>query len=1414
MDGSREPPVLPAPATPGPKAPRRAEQPVGKHFITPETRRPTRKTAMVVTRPDLDLRFKSLNAKLDSLMRDEQDMQSGTSTVEAVEDVDMASPGPDPDPDSAMADSFTDAIADDPVNGGDGNTKRPRPRPEDALKSVHAAWLKLIPTVLGDYLAYLQGAHSRTARAQPDWSFSCPSGDCYVQVTTVLCLHFEYLVSIQVSFCECRSISQRLVTNGLFPTSPSQPRVAISIDLLDFYFALFERSADAVSALAGALKTFYERRGFPVLDNKGEPVRDPFRRGLSNAIQWYDHLRLRHDAIIELAIDDCLALVQDEFSRRASAGKAASPSGKPLEADVDPMEVSPPQSTGREGSTMMHSGSTRPMPQMHESTKHARQPPPQPSSQPQSQPSRERRDHGPIVETPLQAPPYRSRNDGSKGPGPSGDVRDWQKAVENPSNPSLSTAHAPSTKHDALKTPMQDGLSSIESNLVPGQCDRILQKRCPACFGATRFGQDFQRRDFSSIAVLFSSSLEVLRDGGDIHVAMDATFSQKHNASAGDSPWHYDTEFFLSKEQVDAVGDRIVAARKKGAKPFSSRVPEAALDECQKSFEAADEKKEKTLGKKFDDTGLMALVCRHDIVLFLANVDTPGEQQKFAIALLEHFFSLIPDSAMVAVLYDVGCVLDRSVHRYDILSPGIVRRLTFATSAMHAYGHQWSCQIVYNPRLREGLGLTEGEGTERVWSKFCKLIGVTRTSGRSRRKWLLERYAKRINEASRADLGHWVRNKLKNGVNARELVALRQLEECGITIEELRHQWDLQQIAQLSEKRHAPARVKKELDAVLSLQTELESIQQHLANVQDSIKAGGDNPTSRHFLESLCQSHARTVTQVDDLYSSLNVSEGFPELTHLPLDFVRVLLMARDLKINIRKRAIGSFFEWDKLDRAAGGRDQPLGKCSSQWNEWFDRTKLHQQTRKAIAKRTPALMTAIRKFNGYCDALQDMCKPAWNVSLPSYLPTELSALREDSSLLTDVWIAPAEPETPQWLEDPNIRLGIRALLARDRCREERRRLGHEADNLCRWYGRELAAVELAMRMPQYQNIVFFLQQRRDELILLQARWRTPLVSDIRFDAHTQNAISIAQKVSGISTAPPRLDWILLPFTDTVDHRAPWGMEDTASADILLACDTLDELVGDDPDGLHDTFATTHTIDVAPFPEYECIPINLTSEATLVIPAAENFERILLPPQELRRLDRHNAWLSDDCINGGAQALLRHYGSSSTLGGTPALLSSRVFTLHRDDVDDDRLWRDCCHTRYWTKDVWILPIHRIQPTGHWTLAIIYWREGKIAYFDSLAGKDVWEHDVQMLYSLSYRLHRVACERQAHDMPHYDGWEAYPLVERSLQYNSYDCGVWVLACIAALLRGYHSVQLSATGIARFRTDLLGLIVSLAQ
>lgn len=54
-------------------------------------------------------------------------------------------------------------------------------------------------------------------------------------------------------------------------------------------------------------------------------------------------------------------------------------------------------------------------------------------------------------------------------------------------------------------------------------------------------------------------------------------------------------------------------------------------------------------------------------LFFLANIDTPGEQQKYMVALLAYLFSLLPPQTTVVCLYDVGCVLDRSLHLVSLL---------------------------------------------------------------------------------------------------------------------------------------------------------------------------------------------------------------------------------------------------------------------------------------------------------------------------------------------------------------------------------------------------------------------------------------------------------------------------------------------------------------------------------------------------------------------------------------------------------------------------------------------------------------------------------------------------------------------------------------------------------------------------
>jgi hypothetical protein len=115
-------------------------------------------------------------------------------------------------------------------------------------------------------------------------------------------------------------------------------------------------------------------------------------------------------------------------------------------------------------------------------------------------------------------------------------------------------------------------------------------------------------------------------------------------------------------------------------------------------------------------------------------------------------------------------------------------------------------------------------------------------------------------------------------------------------------------------------------------------------------------------------------------------------------------------------------------------------------------------TRKAITRRQPALTRALKKFNGYCAHLEELRPPGCNIPTPAALPTTLDGLHSDPSLYQDVWIQSSEEPVPRWLEDHDVRDGIRSLHIIDRCMEEVDRLNLEHANLDLWLKEELAVV--------------------------------------------------------------------------------------------------------------------------------------------------------------------------------------------------------------------------------------------------------------------------------------------------------------------------------------------------------------------
>ncbi|KAK1223059.1 hypothetical protein PQX77_014058 [Marasmius sp. AFHP31] len=148
--------------------------------------------------------------------------------------------------------------------------------------------MRLMVDPLLDYWDRTVGRYPDDVARPP--SNPCSSGLCVVDSATIHTIYFNYHRMETFHHCRCRMLPQVLIAHGLFPTSPSQPRMAISLDLLEFYRTLCQQSSDAVTALASALSSLYRRRGLRLLGATGEAMQDPIRRALGNSLQWYDTL--------------------------------------------------------------------------------------------------------------------------------------------------------------------------------------------------------------------------------------------------------------------------------------------------------------------------------------------------------------------------------------------------------------------------------------------------------------------------------------------------------------------------------------------------------------------------------------------------------------------------------------------------------------------------------------------------------------------------------------------------------------------------------------------------------------------------------------------------------------------------------------------------------------------------------------------------------------------------------------------------------------------------------------------------------------------------------------------------------------------------------------------------------------------
>ncbi|RDB27721.1 hypothetical protein Hypma_003286 [Hypsizygus marmoreus] len=946
---------------------------------------------------------------------------------------------------------------------------------------------EVIPMLIGPYME-LMCATKSLREPVPHLERACSCGENGRTLEVVL-VRFDCLERISIVICSCKPATRQLLERGCFAAAPLAPTLAVDLKVLEFVTSLFVNVAPNNTAWCKTVETFLSKQGYKL------STQDSLRKRFGNALQWYNALQdattrhvelvLRHVRRLKFDIDDGID-VSDEAAthgRTSPSPRPAPPGDRGHSTPTPHTHMAPPNSQGTDSTVSAASRRRRPtvedVPDKDVTpTATIRTPTPQRRATvedvpdedvtPTATPCTPRRFPRPMVEevededaaesTPPQPRGSEQRNGGSPGMyTPSDDVR-----------PSASKRSRPIDEQSTSGSPPQP------SNPFPDPLPRVrpsdyLRARCPLCFGGK-----FPRVQSES-------------SGPDAIVCIDACFTQKRNRQARDLPRTHPRTVFIPEQDGDRMEKYVESIRPSKGRPTKwrkeepeeeedffegpLRVPKSALDGCESGFTAADDRREKASTQFFDDTALMALLCRHDVVLWMVNMRSAGEKQHYTMVLVETLFQHIPLDFTIGLLYDIGCQMHRSCVKWGFLDR-YADRLIFGISVFHAFGHQWPCQIIYHPRKRKGFGLTDGEGCERFWHSISKLIAYLRVCGYHQRLYTLDRQVQHAQTEILEKLGRWLLRRSQH-TQSKLTTAEAILQDCGHSEGFLRAQWKAQVDAQTKPlPRRSRGHGKVAVEEVIRLRKGRDILKERVQELE-GILIDPDAPADifadaeiglERARESLLESNRRI--QVKERALGINDRDELQRLISNP--YIAARMNARALKQRLRDKLRFRKFELDRLERS--------------FRKQVNDKKIHAHTESSVNRREPTIQRLAQDYNRLCGTMAKLIKERKaprGARCPQKINSKgLFALDVDDEIWQDVGLDDDMPgtEPPPWLSN------------------DRNRLRHECRAMREWFAEEWLTLNVTYDSTDDESLRYEVMLRRTEMCHLCATWQKSVQS--------------------------------------------------------------------------------------------------------------------------------------------------------------------------------------------------------------------------------------------------------------------------------------------------------------------------------
>ncbi|KAL1750124.1 hypothetical protein FB107DRAFT_224421 [Schizophyllum commune] len=472
---------------------------------------------------------------------------------------------------------------------------------------------------------------------------------------------------------------------------------------------------------------------------------------------------------------------------------------------------------------------------------------------------------------------------------------------------------------------------------------------------------------------------------------------------------------------------------------------------------------------------------------------TPGEQQFYAVALMDALVENLPPDWVVGLLYDIACQIHLSAVKHGLFD-GYLDRVRFAVAVFHAFGHDWPCQLIYHPRKCIGFGLTDGEGCERFWYSISKLIPYLRVAGYHLRKYTLNSQFAFATKDAIMGQGAWLSRK-----------AIRQQEkrrEASILIGEAGRIGEDEAFI----REHRVAHLSTEQGKHLGRQEANKALELH----EEMVRAGvaRDELTAETGARTLEREAAIRSAEATYLAAKARYNRKLMQLG-VP---ARAQLKALVNDKLLHRRANGLVL----LGRAQAGimkRKMEVERVVRSHRNKNGENRLRKHIKTAAERREGTIKSIVSKYNKLCKDLLKLIKQQrtrkGSCPIRPLQPLPKAGLWDldiDNPCWDDLRFDSADTAAPPWMSDDNVRKAIRARLLLDRCEEEEDRLAHERANVLQWFEEEWlslrAAIRAAIGAPDAPALVHQLQDRKRAYLRIAVQWERH-VPGIRGPSHEE-----------------------------------------------------------------------------------------------------------------------------------------------------------------------------------------------------------------------------------------------------------------------------------------------------------------------